>query len=263
MTEDRMLEGRVAVVTGAARGLGAGIALALAEAGANVICCDVEDASEVAAEIEAVSGRTASATRLDVTDRGAVDDLLAEVDRDWAHLDIVVNNAGTAQPVVSLAETEDDVLEKVLATNVKGTFFVSRAAGRIMQDARHGAIINVASQVGKLAWPKFGVYSASKAAVIALTQALALELAPYRVTVNCVCPGTMDTEMTRGVFAGAAAERGIPLADMLAEKAASIPLGRLGTPADVGKMVAWLASDSASFTTGAAMNVTGGESVFF
>jgi 3-oxoacyl-[acyl-carrier protein] reductase/sorbitol-6-phosphate 2-dehydrogenase len=132
-----------------------------------------------------------------------------------------------------------------------------------MMEQRRGRIINTASQVGKCAWPEWGTYSASKAAVIAVTQAMALELAPFGVTVNCVCPGTMLTNMTRVGFGEAAAALGADVEKLLADKAASIPAGRLGTAEDMGLMCAWIASDDSRFTTGAAFNLTGGENVFF
>jgi NAD(P)-dependent dehydrogenase (short-subunit alcohol dehydrogenase family) len=134
-----------------------------------------------------------------------------------------------------------------------------------MRERRRGRIVNIASQTGKVPWPRMGVYAASKAAVISLTQCLALELAPWNILVNAVCPGTMwsPAGMTEVVLAREAAARGESLEAALDARARSIPLGRLGTPGDVGAMVAWLASDEVTYTTGAALNLTGGERVFF
>jgi 3-oxoacyl-[acyl-carrier protein] reductase/sorbitol-6-phosphate 2-dehydrogenase len=126
-----------------------------------------------------------------------------------------------------------------------------------------GRIISTASQAGKRAWPGWGVYSASKASVIALTQAMALELAGSGVMVNAICPGTMYTDMTKTGFDMAAEATGGDRDEMIAEHARGIPLGRLGTPEDIAALAAFLASDDASFTTGAAINLTGGEEVFF
>src|SRR2546430_946046 len=134
--------------------------------------------------------------------------------------------------------------------------------------AREGAVVVCAdvidaTPVGKAAWPGWGIYSASKAAVIAITQVMALELAPYGVTVNCICPGTMVTDMMRTGFGEAARSAGRDVDELIREKAESIPLGRMGTPEDMGNMAAWIASDEACYTTGAAFNLTGGEQVFF
>ena len=254
------LDGRVALVTGAARGLGAGICEALARDGALVVCADIGNSDETLGSLVG-SGHTA--IQLDVSRKTDVDESVAAVVRDYGTLDVLVNNAGVSQPVASLVDTTDETVDRVLATNVCGVINCSRAAGRVMMERRRGRIINTASQAGKCAWANWAIYSASKAATIALTQAMALELAGYNITVNCVCPGTMLTEMTRAGFRDAAASTGGDVAHLLAEKATSIPLGRLGDAEDMGLMFAWIASDDSRFTTGAAFNLTGGESVFF
>jgi NAD(P)-dependent dehydrogenase (short-subunit alcohol dehydrogenase family) len=174
-----------------------------------------------------------------------------------------VNNAGVVHRPAPVLDTDPDVLRRVLAVNVEGLALCARAAGRVMAAAGHGRIVNIASARGKLAWPGLGAYSASKAAVIALTQALALELGPRGVTVNAICPGTMWTEMAQGAFSTMAAEQGTPLEDLLAAHVRGIPVGRLGTPDDVGALAAFLASDAAAFVTAAAINLTGGEDAFF
>jgi NAD(P)-dependent dehydrogenase (short-subunit alcohol dehydrogenase family) len=255
------LDDRVALVTGAARGLGAGIAEAFAREGAVVVCADVGDAGETVAGL--AGERNHRAITLDVTDSSAVDDAVAAVVDEYGSLDILANNAGVAQPIGTFVETTDETIDKVLAVNVKGLIYCARASARVMIEQRRGRIINTASQAGKSAWPGWGIYSASKAAAIAVTQAMALELAPYDVTVNCVCPGTMLTNMTRTGFGEAAAAAGADVETMLADKAASIPARRFGTPEDMGLMFAWIASDESRFTTGASFNLTGGESVFF
>jgi NAD(P)-dependent dehydrogenase (short-subunit alcohol dehydrogenase family) len=258
------LEGKVAAVTGAARGLGAGISKRLATEGATVICLDKEPPEKTGESINAaLSRKVAIAKRLDVTDHDAVESVLGEIAEQHGSLDIMVNNAGVAHPVGNLLDTADNVVEAVFAVNVFGLLACSRAAARLMiSQGTGGHIINTASQAGKSAWPGWGVYSASKACVISLTQCLALELAPHSIIVNAICPGTMMTDMTRTGFS-AGLQEGQTLDEALAEKAASIPLGRLGTPDDIGAMVAWLASADASFTTGAAINLTGGEMVSF
>lgn len=258
------LDDKVAIVTGASRGLGEGIARRLAEEGAAVVCADLLDASRVAASLPiAPSGAKPIAVELDVTNTGQVDSVINEVAERYGRLDILANNAGVAQPIADCIDTTDEVFERVFAVNVKGVFACSRSAAHVMKKQNWGRIINTSSQTGKVAWPGWGVYSASKFAVVGLTQVMALELAPYNITVNAVCPGTMQTDMTNTGFGAAAAMQNRDKDELLAEHIATIPLGRLGTPADIGAMVAFLASDDASFTTGASINLTGGEQVFF
>ena len=258
------LDNRIALVTGAARGLGEGVARAFAREGAVVVCADVLDAGPVADSLPASpGGARGRAVELDVTDTAQVEATIAAVVEDYGSLDILANNAGVAQPITPMVETSDEVIDRVFAVNVRGLIACSRAAGRVMQARRSGRIINTASQVGKVAWPGWGTYSASKAAVIAVTQVMALELAPFNVTVNCICPGTMVTDMMRTGFGEAARSAGRDVEQMIREKAESIPLGRMGTADDMGNMAAWIASDHACYTTGASFNLTGGEQVFF
>ena len=251
---------RVALVTGAGGGLGGGIAAALAERGATVLCADIRDAGSVADTLPRGRGH---AVTLDVTDSAQVDRAIGELVREYGRLDLLVNNAGIAQQPTPLLDTPDDVIERVLNVNVKGVLYCSRAAVRVMIGGRSGRIINISSQAGKCGAPNWAVYSASKAAVIAATQALALEVAQHSITVNCICPGPMLTEMTRASIRVEAEEKGENEAEMLAKRGRSLPVGRFGTPEDVGAMVAWIASDDSAFTTGASFNLTGGESVFF
>jgi NAD(P)-dependent dehydrogenase (short-subunit alcohol dehydrogenase family) len=257
----RNLTGRVAIVTGGAGGLGAGVARALSAAGAAVVCADLRDAADVVADLPgAADGRAAP---LDVTRPADVDRLFDEVAAEFGRLDILVNAAGIAQPPVALTSTRNEVIDQVLDVNVKGVLYCSRAAARLMGPAGSGRIITISSQAGKSGWANWAVYCASKAAIITATQALALELAGRGVTANCICPGAMLTDMTRASFQAEAAQTGADAQEMLRERGRALPAGRLGTPEDVGYMAAWLASDEASFTTGATLNLTGGESVFF
>lgn len=255
------LDTRVAVVTGGARGLGAGIARALAREGAAVVAADLIDAGPL---IESLGNdRDHKAVELDVTDTAAIEDSFAWVKREYGSFDILANVAGVAQPIADVVDTPDEVVDRVFAVNVKGLIACCRAGAKIMREQGRGRIINTASQTGKQAWPGWGIYSASKFAVVGITQVLALELAAHGVTVNCICPGTMATDMTRTGFGEAATAAGRDRDEMIEEKAASIPLGRLGTAEDMGAMVAFIASDDAQYTTGAAFNLTGGECVFF
>lgn len=262
------LADRVAIVTGSAGGLGEGIAQRLAGEGAIVVCADLQDAGPVAATLpSSPSGRLSRAVRVDVTDGDAVEALVADVVREEGRLDVLCNNAGTydSQEIV---EATDESFRRQFEVNTWSTFVACRAAGRVMREQARGRIVNTASQLAKVARAGSGAYGASKAAVILMTQALALELAPHGVTANCICPGTMHTRMMTD-------EDGRPADDVAAELGvdvdtafrgyidARIPVGRLGRPADMGALVAWLASDEAGFMTGAALNLTGGEQVFF
>jgi 3-oxoacyl-[acyl-carrier protein] reductase len=254
----------VVIVTGAAKGLGAGIAGRLAADGAIVACADVLEAEALVAELPAPrDGEAHLAAVLDVSDTGAVDTFVETVHARFGRLDGLVNNAAVIQPRLELTETPDEVIDRILAVNLRGTIACARAAGRIMREQGRGRIVNFSSLVAKAPWPELAVYAASKAGVVAVTQAMALELASSGVLVNCVCPGTMDTDQMRGGFAEVAARRGIDLDQAVAEKAREMPLGRLGTPEDAAALVAWLLSDQASFSTGATFNLTGGESVAF
>ena len=252
------LEGRVAVVTGGARGLGRGVADHLAKAGARVVVADVLDGTEC---VDALQGGGHEYRPLDVTDTPAVERYMGAVRDDFGSLDILVNNAGISQPIGKVIDTSDEVIDRVFAVNVRGLIATSRAAARIMLDQGKGKIVNIASQTGKRAWPDWGVYSASKFAVVGITQVMAQELAPT-VAVNAICPGTMISDMTRGGFS-ASLVAGDTLEAALARKAETIPFKRLGDGDDVGAMAAWIASDACSFTTGSAFNLTGGEEVFF
>jgi NAD(P)-dependent dehydrogenase (short-subunit alcohol dehydrogenase family) len=253
------LDNRIALVTGSARGLGEGIARAFAREGAVVVCADIGDAGPVAASLPpAPNGRRSTAIELDVTNSDAVDLAIGRIVEEFGSLDVLANNAGVAQPIREMIDTPDDVVERVFAVNVGGVIACSRAAGRVMRDQGRGRIVNTASQVARRPWPGWGTYSASKAAVVAITQVMALELAP-NVTVNCICPGTMLTDMTRTGFGEGATTAGRDRDEMIREHEQTIPLGRLGTAADMGNMAAWIASDEACYTTGATFNLTGGE----
>ena len=258
------LDDKVALVTGSSRGLGEGIARRLAAEGAAVICADVLDAAGVAGSLPAApSGAPPKAVHLDVTDTDQVDAVMSDLAEEYGRIDILANNAGVAQPIAEVIDTPDEVIDRVFAVNVRGVINCSRSAARIMKENMWGRIINTASQTGKVAWPGWGIYSVSKFAVVGLTQVMALELAPYNITVNAICPGTMFTDMTKTGFGMAARMAGRDREELLGEHIATIPMKRLGTADDIGAMAAFLSSDDAKFTTGASLNLTGGEQVFF
>lgn len=241
------LQGRVALVTGASRGIGEAIALALARAGADVVVNYRERESAAAGVVRRIEelGRHAVAVRADVTIREQVRAMVSHTAQSLGPMDILVNNAGLLQQK-PFAEITDEDWDSVLAVNLKGVFLCSQEALPAMLGRGHGRIVNIASSGGQLGGPLAPHYSAAKAAVISLTRSLARLAAPD-VAVNCVAPGLIDTEM---VGAEMASEAG-------ARKLRQIPLGRLGAADDVAASVVFLAA-SAPYVTGHTVNVNGG-----
>jgi 3-oxoacyl-[acyl-carrier protein] reductase len=244
------LRGQVALVTGAARGLGRAIAEKLAAAGARVACVDVnaEWLTDTVAAINAAGG-SALALACDVTDSKRVNEVVDEVVKHWGGIQILVNNAGITRDNM-LLRMKDDQWDAVLDINLKGTFLFIRAAARPMMKGHCGRIINVASVSGLMGNPGQANYSASKAGVIGLTRTVARELASRNITVNAVAPGFIATDMTAKLGE-----------DLLAQIKKEIPLGRLGDPQDVADAVLFLASDAAGFITGHILTIDGGLTV--
>lgn len=254
------LDGRVALVTGGARGLGRGMVDAFAAAGARVVIGDVGEPDPPLPD----RAGAPELVHLDVTDAAGVEETVRAVAAAHGGLHVLVNNAGVAPPPGLLVDTPPAVVDRVLAVNVNGVVNCSRAAIPIMREQGGGRIINTASQLGKYARAEWAIYSASKFAVVGLTQALALEHAPDGIVVNAICPGTFETELVRAAFASSAAgtdETGAELIERYARE--EIPFGRMGTLEDIGRLALWLASEECSFTTGASFNLTGGEATFF
>lgn len=244
------LTGRTALVTGAARGLGRAIALALADAGADVALGLRRDgtADDLIAEIEAM-GRQAMGVRMDITRIDEIGPAVdAVVDR-FGRLDILVNNAGLGPENLAIDVTEADY-DLTMAVNVKGTFFASQAAGRVMIRQGGGRIVNLSSQAGFIALPTESVYCASKAAVAHLTKCLAVEWGAHGITVNAVAPTFIRTDGTSAALADPAFE-----ADVMERIAA---LHRIGEPMDVAGAVVFLASPAASLITGVTLLIDGG-----
>jgi 3-oxoacyl-[acyl-carrier protein] reductase len=244
------LTGRVAIVTGGARGIGRACVAVLAGAGAHVVGADVTPADPMADGV--------SFTRLDVSSREQVDELIEKVYREHGRLDIVCNNAGIMHDGAVLDVT-DDALDRVLAVNFKGVFFGCRAAARVMTEQGFGTIINMASSVIDTPSPGTACYAASKAAVVALTKTLAAELAPLGIRVNAVAPGLVHTGITERHFrrADGSIDTGERMR-VLEEMTARIPLRRMGEPSDVAHAVLYLASDAAKFVTGQVLRTNGG-----
>jgi NAD(P)-dependent dehydrogenase (short-subunit alcohol dehydrogenase family) len=241
------LEGKVALVTGASKGVGKGIALELAREGCDVginYNRDQAGASETVREILEL-GRRAVAISADVSRSDRVDSMFDEVFKSFGRLDILVNNAGvqTWKPLLELPESDWD---SVLATNLKGCFLCTQRAARHMRGVG-GAIVNIGSGCNKWPFPNLVDYTASKGGIEMLTKVAAVELGPYRIRVNCVAPGAIEIERTKA-----------ELGDYAGTWSKLTPLGRIGTPRDVGKAVVFLASDHADFITGQTIWVDGG-----
>lgn len=240
------LSGQVAVVTGAGRGIGEGIAYALADAGASIVLASrtVEEIERVAATIRA-AGRAAIAVPTDVTDTFALGSLATAALDEFGHLDIWVNNAGGSEGTRSLAELKRSEWDRCVELNFTAVWNASMAAAEQM---RWGSIINISSMAAFGALPGGGHYAACKAAVLSLTRTMALELAPD-IRVNAIAPGRIPTKM----FFDAVDRRGVDIDEL----AARVPLG-LGTPRDVGSAAVYLASPAARWVTGQTIQVTGG-----
>ncbi|MEV0433446.1 3-oxoacyl-ACP reductase FabG [Nocardia sp. NPDC050413] len=244
---------RTAFVTGAARGIGAATAARLAEDGCAVAVVDLDPdaAMEAAGKINAAGG-TAIGIGCDVSDETQVADAVARTVADLGSLDVLVNNAGVLRDNLLFKMSVDD-WDTVMAVHLRGAFLCSRAAQKHMVDNRSGAIINTSS-VSALGNRGQANYAAAKAGIQGLTRTLAMELGPFGIRVNAVAPGFIATEMT-----AATAERmGVSAEDLQAKTAGITPLRRVGTPADIANVVAFLASDDAGFVTGQTLYVDGG-----
>jgi 2-deoxy-D-gluconate 3-dehydrogenase len=249
---DLLLEGKVAVVTGGGRGLGAAAATALAQAGADValLARSTVEVDGTARDIEAACpGRKALAVPCDVSDETSVEEAASLVLATFGRVDILVNNAGTAQ-VAPLLDLELAELRRVLDVNVVGCFLCARAFGAHMVAQRKGTVINVASVAGLGGEADLTAYCASKGAVIAFTKALALEWARHNVTVNAIAPGYFRTELNKQALDD------VKIGPRIV---GNIPLRRVGQPEELGPLVVYMASDAAAFMTGSVVVLDGGQ----
>lgn len=241
------LQGQIALVTGASRGLGRAIALELGAQGATVVGTATSDAG--AADIQQAfdaAGMTGWGTAANVTDAAACEALIAAIEKKYGAVSVLVNNAGITRDNLAM-RMKDDEWDAVIDTNLKAVFRLSKLVMRGMMKARFGRIINITSVVGEAGNPGQANYAAAKAGVAGMSRALAQELGSRNITVNCVAPGFIDTDMTRAL---PDAQR-----DALLGK---IPLGRLGQPEEIAATVAFLASPRAGYVTGTTINVNGG-----
>ncbi len=244
---DKTLDKQVAIVTGAARGIGRAIALELARRGAMVIgTATTEAGAEGIGAAFKQAGLEGRGAVLNVNDATAVDALVESTLKEFGALNVLVNNAGITQDQLAM-RMKDDEWDAVIDTNLKAVFRLSRAVLRPMMKARGGRIVNITSVVGSAGNPGQVNYAAAKAGVAGMTRALAREIGSRGITVNCVAPGFIDTDMTKG----------LPQEQQTALKT-QIPLGRLGSPEDIAHAVAFLASPQAGYITGTTLHVNGG-----
>ena len=243
----RGLEGRVAFVTGAARGIGRAIAIRLGEEGARVAAADLDEAG--ARDTARAAGAGAVAIYVDVTDGDSLRAAVAAAERALGPIDVLVNNAGwdKVEPFVRSAE---ETWEKVIAINLTGVLRCTRAVVEGMIARRHGRIVSIASDAARVGSTGEAVYSAAKSGVIAFSKTLAREVARHGINVNVVCPGPTDTPLFRSI-----AEESPKLMDALGR---AVPFGRIGKPEEIAAAVAFLSSDDAAFVTGQTLSVSGG-----
>lgn len=254
------LKGKITLVTGAGQGIGRGIALRFAEEGADVIINDVniDNARKVAGEV-AKAGRRSLAIKADISISSQVEEMKKVVEKEFgAKLDILVNNAGIAR-ILPFTDTTEEIWDKIIGINLKGTFLCCRAFVPWMIARKSGKIINMSSKSGKVANAWFAAYCTSKFGVIGLTQSLALDLAPHKINVNAICPGIVFTPHWDELQKQYAVKRDMPVEKVREYLSGKIPLGRPQTPEDVAAVAVFLASSKSDYMTGQAVNVTGGQ----
>jgi len=252
------LQGQVAIVTGAGRGIGRATALELAKLGADIVIAELDEAGakRTAEEVGAL-GRRAVVAQTDVTSRA---DLRAMVDRakaDFGRIDILVNNAGIYRAAATLDVTEEH-WDAIMTINAKAVFFATQAVLPAMLAQKHGSIVSLASMAGKIGSKTNLPYNASKAAVISMTKSLALAHAADGIRVNCVCPGFVETDMWTKVAKEQGALLGMSAEEFTRHRAGSVPLGRMEKAEDVAHVIAFLAGPRSGYMTGQALSVDGG-----
>jgi NAD(P)-dependent dehydrogenase (short-subunit alcohol dehydrogenase family) len=243
------LDGKVALVTGSAQGLGREIAVGLAQSGCSLILADVVDPAETARQVAEIGSRSVS-VKADVSDEAQIKNMVEKAISEYKQVDILVNNAGISQ--LSFTATEDSPVEewdRILAVNLRGTFLCCKHVGKRMIASGGGSIINISSTAGITGVVRAPAYCASKAGTILLTKSLALEWARYHIRVNAIAPHYLETELTKGVRASEKVYDGL---------IKQIPMRRFAKPAEIVGTVLLLSSPASSYTTGAVMTVDGG-----
>lgn len=252
--------GKTAIVTGGASGIGEGIARRLSGEGANVVVADLNGAQ--ASGVADSLGAGAMAVTLDMTDEDAVDELMDRTQARFGGIDIMVNNAGIIQ-IGPVADTSYADWKRIMDVNVDGVFLGCRAAARAMvAQGRGGTIVNASSGAGRRGVPNISGYCASKAAIIMLTQSLAVELAPHNITVNSYAPGHIKTPFWKGIAEGFADVLDKSPDEVVEMFRATVPMGRFGSPDDVAATVSWLATPDAAYVSGQAIAMNGAEFPF-
>lgn len=249
---------QVVLITGAANGIGKACALRFAQEGANVACLDYAvEANEATAEECRALGVGALALQCDVTNQESIAAAVEAAMKRWGHIDTLVTSAGiyTGSP---LAEVSLAQFQRTIDINLTGAFLTNQAVAPIMMTQRSGSIINLSSMAGKTSWPASAEYSSSKSGVIGLTRSVAMELAPYGVTVNALCPGNTLTDMVRSVAEKVGALDGLTGEEWLQLRANDCPMRRLAEPWEMAGVVAFLASEDSRYLTGQAIEVDGG-----
>jgi NAD(P)-dependent dehydrogenase (short-subunit alcohol dehydrogenase family) len=252
------LQGQVAIVTGAGRGIGRATALELARMGADIVVAELDrvGGDRTAAEVKGL-GRRASAVPTDVTSRADLAKMAEHARSEFGRIDILVNNAGIYRAASTLEVTEEH-WDAVLTINAKAVFFASQAVLPTMIAQRSGAIVSLASMAGRIGSATNLPYNASKAAVISITKSLALAHAAHGIRVNCVCPGFVETDMWTVVSREISAQLGLTVEEFNRRRLAQVPLGRMERPEDVASVIGFLASPRAGYMTGQAVSVDGG-----
>lgn len=243
------------MITGAARGIGRGIALVGAKAGAKLVLVDLDEAALklTAEECKSRGAKSAITLPMDITNVQTVRTQIAELDP----IDVLVNNAGIMQ-TKSFLEIEEEDWDRVLAVNLKAAFFLSQAVGKKMIEQKQGSIVNIASVAARWPRPLAMPYGVSKSGILSLTRSMAAFFGEYGVRVNAVCPGAMDTEMLQRIGNERAHLFGGSPEQAILDYVGPIPMGRVGQPTDVAEAVLFLASDQAQYITGQSLNVCGG-----
>lgn len=253
------LQDQVAIVTGAGQGIGLACVLKLAEAGANVVCADINgEKAEQAAQAAKSLGRKALVVMADLGDVGEISRMIEETVAEFGRLDIIVNNAGVTRRAYIMDLTEED-FDRINRVNVKGVFFCMQRAATEMIKQKSGRIINIASIAGKGFYgTSNAIYAGTKGAVLAMTKTAAQQLGQHNINVNSVCPGIVFTDIYKGIIEADAKKTGKTPEEVQAAAVATVPISRGNEPADIADMVVFLASPRARNITGQSLNVDGG-----